>query len=222
MILLDLQTAQGLLDTLALLLLASALGLVITRRLDGSIRLLAVQGILLAAAAAVVALTTGSPPAYAAILITVAVKVLVVPGVLLFALREVQIRREVETILPQRQAFLVAIGLVLIAYYVAAPLRDLDGFPTRNALPAALSMLLIGLFTMLIRKKALNQVAGIVAMENGLYLMAVVATHGLPLAVEMGVAVDLAIGVLVMGMVSRQIHRTFGTINTDHLRTLRG
>jgi hydrogenase-4 membrane subunit HyfE len=113
-------------------------------------------------------------------------------------------------------------ALVLIAYYVVGPLHASDDSLTRNALPAALSMLLIGLFTMLIRKQALSQVIGIVAMENGLYLMAVVATRGLPLAVELGLAVDLAVGVLVMGILVRRIHRAFGTINTDHLRTLRG
>ena len=75
---------------------------------------------------------------------------------------------------------------------------------------------------MLIRKKALSQIIGIVSMENGLYLMAVVATHGLPLAVELGVAIDLVTGVLVMGLFARQIHRTFDTINTDRLRALRG
>lgn len=222
MILLNMTAAQGLLDSLALLLLATALGSVLLRRLDSSIRLLAVQGILLSVAAAVVALTTGTAHAYLAVAITIAVKVLVVPGVMLMALREVRIKREVETVLPQRQAFLVAIGLVLIAYYVVGPIHVMDGFLTRDALPAALSIMLIGLFTMLIRKKALNQIAGIVAMENGLYLMAIVATQGLPLAVELGVAVDLAIGVLVMGIFVRRIHHAFDTINTDHLRTLRG
>lgn len=222
MTLLDVGTAQILLDGLALLLLATALGSVTLRRLESSIRLLALQGVLLATAAAVVALTTNTVHAYLAVAITLAVKVLVVPGVLLYALREVRVQREVEMVLPQRQAFLVAIGLVLVAYYAVGPLRPLDGFLTRNALPAALSMLLIGLFTMLIRKKALSQIAGIVAMENGIYLVAVVATRGLPLAVELGVAVDLAVGVLVMGIVVRQIHRAFDTINIDHLRTLRG
>ena len=222
MILLDLQTAQRLLDTLALLLLATALGSVPIRRMRSSIRLLTGQGLLLAAAAAVVALATGSPHAYFAVALTVAVKVLVVPGILLYALREVRVKREMEMVLPPRPAMLLAIGLVIVAYYVAGPLRTMDGFLTRNALPAALSMLLVGLFTMLIRKKALSQVVGIVAMENGLYLMTVVATQGLPLAVEMGVAIDLAVGVLVMGIVARQIHRTFDSINTDHLQTLRG
>lgn len=222
MILLDLTTAQGLLDLLAVLLLGTALVSVLLRHLDGSIRLLALQGVLLAAAAAVVALSTGTAHAYLAVAITLLVKALVVPGILLFALREIRVQREVETVLPQRQAFLIAVGLVLVAYYVVSPLRTMDVFLTRNALPAALSMLLIGLFTMLIRKKALNQIAGIVTMENGIYLIAVVATGGLPLAVELGVAVDLAVGVLVMGIVVRWIHRAFDTINTDHLRTLRG
>jgi hydrogenase-4 component E len=218
----DEQTAQGLLDGLALLLLATALASVPLRRLENSIHLLSLQGLLLGGAASVVALADGGTHAYLAVAITLAVKVVLVPGILLYALNEVRVKREVEMVISQRAAFLLAIGLVLVAYYVAGPLHTTDGFLTRNALPAALSMLLIGLFTMLIRKKALNQVVGIVAMENGLYLMAVVATHGLPLAVEMGVAVDLAVGVLVMGIVARQIHRTFGTIDIDHLRTLRG
>ncbi len=222
MVLLDLQTAQGLLDSLALLLLVTALGMVLVRRLDNGIRLLAVQGVLLACAAAVVALTVGGGHAFVAVAITVAIKVIAVPGILLSALREVRVKREIEVVVAPRLAMMLAIGLVLVAYYVVGPISVAGGFLTRNALPAAVSMLLLGLLTMLIRKKALSQVVGIVAMENGLYLMAVVATNGLPLAVELGVAIDLLVAVLVMGFVVRQIHRTFDTINTDRLQMLRG
>ncbi len=222
MIFIDVTTARGLLDGLALLLLATTLGSIIPRQQENSIRLLALQGLLLSLAAAVVALATGTAHAYLAVAMTVVVKVIVVPGILLFALREVRVSREVHVILPQRQAFLIALGLVLVAYYAVEPLRTLDGFITRNALPAALSMLLIALFTMMIRKKALHQVAGIVAMENGIYLLAIVASHELPLALELGVAVDVAVGAVVMGVVARQIHRAFDTVNTDRLRTLRG
>ncbi|MHB0869248.1 MAG: NADH-quinone oxidoreductase subunit K [Chloroflexota bacterium] len=222
MLILDLQAARGLLDILALLLLATSLGLTSVRRLDSAIRLLAGQGLLLACAAAVVALASGSGHAYLAVLITVAIKVLAVPGILLSALREVRIKREIELVVTPRQLLLLAIGLVLVAYYGVSPIQVAGEFITRNALPAAVSMMLLGLLTMLIRKKALSQIVGIVAIENGLYLMAVVATNGLPLAVELGVAVDLAVGVLVMGVVARQIHRTFDTINTDRLQTLKG
>lgn len=222
MAVLDIGIAQGLLDGLALMLLTSAVWSVLVRRLENSIRLLAVQGVLLAAATAVVALTSGTGHAYLAVVLTIAAKVVVVPGILLYALREVKVKREVEVVVSGRVALLLAVGLVLVAYSVSGPLSTDGGFLTHNALPAALSGLLIGLLNMLIRKKAINQIIGLVAMENGLYLMAVVATQGLPLAVELGVAIDLVIGVLVMGLFARWIHRAFDTINTDYLGTLRG
>ncbi|MBI3968629.1 MAG: hypothetical protein HY329_23590 [Chloroflexi bacterium] len=218
----DLNTARAILENLALLLLATALASVLSRRLASAIALLAVQGILLTAVAGLVAFTIGGAHAFLAVGLTLLVKVIAVPGILVVALREVRTRREVEAVLSKRLALLAAIGLVLVAYYVAGPLAAADGFRTRNALPTAMSVMLIGLFNMMTRKKALSQVAGLVAMENGLYLGAVVATQGLPLAVELGVAIDLLVGVLVMGVVARQIHRTFDTINTDLLRSLRG
>jgi len=220
--LIDFQTARTLLDNISLLLLAAAVGSVLLRKLDSSIRLLAAQGLLLAAGAGVVAMATGTVHAYVAVALTLLIKVLVVPAILLHALREVRIKRETEAVLSRRITLPIAIGLVFVAYYVAGPYNDLDGLLARNALPAAVSMLFIGLLSMLTQKKALSQVIGIVAMENGLYLMAVVATQGLPLAVELGVAVDVVVGVLVMGMFARLIHRTFDTIDTDHLRALRG
>ncbi|MBI2955214.1 MAG: hydrogenase [Chloroflexi bacterium] len=218
----DVESARGLLNVVSLLLLLTAPASVLLRRLGDSIVLLAGQGALLAAAAAVVALATGTSHAYVAVAITVAIKVLAVPGILLLVLREVTIKKEVEAVISQRLALLLAIGLVLVAYYIAGPLAPQEGFVTGNSLPAAVSMLLIGLLNMLTRKKAISQVIGIVAMENGLYLMAVTATQGLPLAVELGVGIDLVVGVMVMGFVTREIHRTFNTINTDRLQTLRG
>jgi hydrogenase-4 component E len=219
---LPLDTARAMIDALAVLLLATAVVSLLVHRLDTAIYLLAGQGLLLAGVAATVALASGTSHGYVAVALTVAAKVLIVPGVLLYVLREVHLRREVEAVLPQRFAVLLGIALVLVAYYVAAPIALPQSFVTHNALPSALSLLLLGLLLMLIRKKTISQILGLVTMENGLYLLAVLATQGLPLAVELGVTVDLVAGVLVMGLVSRQIHRTFSTINTDQLRTLRG
>ena len=89
-------------------------------------------------------------------------------------------------------------------------------------MPAAVSMMLLGLFTMATRKKALTQVVGLVVMENGIYLAALVVTRGLPLAVELGVAIDILVGVVVMGLVVRQIERIVAPVDIDQLRELRG
>ncbi|MBI4496902.1 MAG: hypothetical protein HY689_03255 [Chloroflexi bacterium] len=219
---LDPETTRSLLDALAVVLLGITLGSVLAHRLDHAIFLLAAQGIILTGAATVAALAGGGSHGAAAVALTLAVKVLGIPGVLLFALREVHAPREMEVTLPYRLALPVAVGLVLVAYRVVGPLGPLDAFGTHNALPVSIAMLLVGLFTMLIRKKALSQVGGLVTMENGIYFAALTATHGLPLPVELGIALDLLVGVAVMALVSRQIHRAFATTDTDRLRSLRG
>jgi hydrogenase-4 component E len=219
---LSIASARDTIDTLALLLLLTSLGSVLVHRLDQSIALLAAQGALLAAVAIVVALQTGAIHAYIAVVVTFAVKALAVPGLLLHALRDVRLKQEAELVVSRRLALIIAIALLLVAYYAAGPLVALDPRFPRNALPVALAMLLIGMLIMLTRKQVLSQVIGLVAMENGLYFTALVVTRGLPLAVELGVAADVLVGVVVMTLVSRQIHRTFATINTDRLQSLRG
>lgn len=220
--LIDEYTAGELLDRAALLLLAIAFVSVMVRRLDSSIRLLAAQGVVLALAATAVALAEGSVHAWFAVALTVSVKAVFVPAVLARALRGSRIRNEVEMVLPVKTALLLGIGLVLVAFYVVEPLGPLGAFRTANALPAAVSVLFLGLLNMLTRRKALCQIVGLVTMENGLYLIAIAATKGLPLAVELGIAVDLAVGVAIMSIFARQIHHAFDTTNTDRLRSLRG
>jgi hydrogenase-4 component E len=213
---------RSVIDAVALLLLATAISSVLLQRLDAYIRLIVIQGLLLSGAAAAVALGSGEIHTYAALIVTFAIKPVAVPIVLSYALRHIKIKREVETVVSHKVGFVLACGLVLLAYYVSAPLASLGGGLTKNALPAAISLLLLGLFTMATRRKALTQVVALVMMENGVYFAAVVATRGLPLAVELGAAADILVGVIVMGLVTRQLQRTFDTIDTDHLQALRG
>jgi hydrogenase-4 component E len=209
-------------DALAIALLATGLLSVAARRLDAAIWLLVAQSLVLAATAGAIAAATGAWHVYAAAGLTVLVKVIAIPTVLFRVLRAVQVRREVGLALPTRVALLVAIGGVLVAYRAAGSL-DLPGaVPSRHALPVALALMLIGLGLMIARRKALSQVAGLITMENGVYLAALVATYGLPLAVELGVFFDLLVGVLLLGVFTYRINQTFDTINTDRLRALKG
>lgn len=222
MITLSMDFPRHILDLLASLLLLTALLSVLVRRIDYAIGLLAAQGVLLASAAAVVALTSGAFHAYIATVATFAVKGLGIPWLLFYALRNVRLKREVAIMVPPKLALPIAAALVLVAYDVTGSLGPLDEYSTHNVMPAAVAMLLVGLFTMLVRKKAISQVISLVAMENGVYLAAVVTIRGLPLTVELGIALDLLMAVVVMGLVIREISRTFETINTDRLAQLRG
>lgn len=215
--------ARAVIDAVALGLLLLALASLLVRSLDTAIWLLAGQGILLGLAACAVAMVEGSVAAWAAFLVALAVKAIAIPTLLRKVLARLVRQHEVEAVLPIVFAFPLAIGLVLLAYAVASPFTSgLHAvFVTPNAVPAAIALLLLGCFTMVIRKKALSQVIGLVTMENGLYLAAIAATHGLPLVVEFGVALDVLTGVAIMGLVIHEIDRLFGETGIDQLRALR-
>lgn len=217
------EQARALIDLAAVGLISLAVVGVLVRRLESAVWLLALQGVMLGLAAGATALAEGHWEAWAAFGVALTIKAAFIPAILLRVLQRITVRREVELVLSIKLALPVAFGLVLVAYRVALPFRtdDLDGFLTPNAIPAALALLLLGLFTMVTRKKALSQVIGLVTMENGLYLGSIAATRGLPLAAEMGVAMDVLTGVALMALIIHEINVQFTTINTDRLRSLR-
>jgi hydrogenase-4 membrane subunit HyfE len=214
------------LDGLALALMALAMWMMILRRIDVAIVAVAGQAGLLTAAALVVA---AAEPAHAghavaAAALTGAVKVGIIPFILLLVLTRVTVRREADPVLPTKLTVAIAAGLVLVAYRAAGTLGlpfGAGGAAAPNVLPAALALMLLGLFLMVTRRAALMQVLGLITAENGMYLLALVATAGLPLAVELAVLADVLVGAILLGVLSYRIGRTFDHIDTDALRKLR-
>ncbi|HVB63808.1 MAG TPA: NADH-quinone oxidoreductase subunit K [Nitrolancea sp.] len=224
---LSLEHAGMVIDVVALGLLGLGLAGVLVKQIPVAIGFLALQGLLLSFAAGSAASFEMDWRTWAAFVVTLGVKVIAIPGLLWFILNRVAIQHEMETVVGLKLAFPIAIGLVLLAYWISDPfaastLSSAHGFNAPNALPAALALLFLGLFTMATRKKALTQVIGLVTMENGIYLAALAVTRGLPSAVEFGIAMDVLTGAALMALVAHEINQLFSTINTDRLRTLRG
>jgi hydrogenase-4 component E len=111
--------------------------------------------------------------------------------------------------------------LVLLAYAVTRPLVLVSALPTRGGLPLAMGLVFVGLFVVITRKKALTQIVGFLVMENGIALLAVLGTFGIPLIVELGVFLDVLMGFLVMQVFVYHIHGTFESIDVDQLNELR-
>lgn len=213
-------------DAAAIALLALALISVLVRRIEFAIVLLAGQGVLLGISSGAAALSDMGWRSWAAFVVAVVVKVVAIPAILWFVLGRLPVKHEVESVVPIKLAFPFAIAIAASAYWVVEPIGQLrvgpHGFDAPNALPAALGLLLLGLFTMATRKGALTQVIGLVTMENAIFLAAVAATHGLPTAVEFGIAMDVLTGVALMALVTHEIVSLLATTDIDHLRSLRG
>lgn len=111
--------------------------------------------------------------------------------------------------------------LVLLAYVITRPMVLASTLPTRGGLPLAMGLILVGLFVLITRKKALTQVVGFLVLENGIALLAALATYGIPLIVELGVFLDVLMGFLVMQVFVYHIQGTFESIDVDQLNQLK-
>jgi hydrogenase-4 component E len=148
-------------------------------------------------------------------------KVLVIPRLLKRMERRFAAERELEPYVNTATSLVISGLLVLFAYAIMRPLVALSRLPTRAGMPLAMGLVLVSLFVVISRKKALTQVVGFLMLENGLALLAVLGTYGIPLIVELGVFLDVLMGFLVMQIFIYQIHETFESIDVEQLNRLR-
>jgi hydrogenase-4 component E len=201
-------------------LLLSAVLILWRRELAAILRLLAVQGFLLAALAALLGAHQHSTE-----LITVAVGILILkavalPTVLRRVLRDTSEVRESEPLVNVAASLLAAALLTLAAYASSRPLVALAASPATQALPVGVALVFLGFFAMVTRRRALSQIVGFLILDNGIAATAFLATAGVPLIVELGVSLDLLLVVLVLQVLIARMRLVFGRTDLDELREL--
>lgn len=203
------------------LILVSTFLILGSTRLYSCVRAFGIQSFLLACVAGIVAYSTGKNDIYIVALLTLVIKAAVIPYIFIYIIREIKVRREIELYVNVSPSLIIGGVLVVISYYLIRSINILSELSS-FALSASMSLVSIGLFIMISRKKAIMQMLGILIMENGLFLGAISLTYGMPLLVELGIFFDVLIGVLIMGILIFRINKTFESIDTDMLKTLIG
>ncbi|HZS33958.1 MAG TPA: hypothetical protein VFC42_11320 [Methylomirabilota bacterium] len=179
------------------------------------------QSLVLAGVTAVVAVFGGQRDLYWVAALLVLVKGIAIPALLRRMERRFRAERELEPYVNTATSLVIAGLLVLVGYGISRPLVALSRLPTRGGMPLAMGLVLVSLFVLVSRKKAITQVIGFLMLENGLALLAVLGTYGIPLIVELGVFLDALLGFLVMQIFVYRIHETFETIDVERLSRLR-
>jgi len=216
------ETYNGVLNLAAGAFLLAAVLIVWRRELRAIVRLLAWQGIALAA----IPLTEGIHQGDAA-LITVGVIVLLLRAIVLPLLlaravgTEDHERRETTPLVNTTASLLITAALTVLAYGVTRPIIALDPSPATRAVPAAFAVILIAVFIMVSRRRALSQAVGFMMLDNGIAATAFLITAGVPFIVELGASLDVLFAVLVLGLLTGHMRRTFGGTDLDQLRELR-
>ena len=215
-------TYNGVLNLAAGAFLLAAVLIVWRRELRAIVVLLAWQGIALAA----IPVTEGIYQDDAA-LITVGVVVLLLRAVALPLLliravgTEPQERRESTPLVNTTASLMITAALTVLAYGVTRPIIALDPSPATRAVPAAFAVILIAVFIMVSRRRALSQAVGFMMLDNGIAATAFLITAGVPFIVELGASLDVLFAVLVLGLLTGHMRRTFGGTDLDQLRELR-
>lgn len=217
----DTQTIAQIISFLAALVLLTAFGMLVQRRIYGLIHLFAWQGLFLSISTAIVGYAASRHHLYISSILTLILKVILLPYILNALIHKLKIRKEIETVVNVPLTMLIGIGLVIFSYHLTAPVRELSTFVTRSVLAIALATVMIGLLMMITRRHAVTQIIGFLAMENGLFFAATSATYGMPLVVELGVAIDVLIAAFIFGIFFFHINTTFDSLDIDQMARLK-
>jgi hydrogenase-4 component E len=210
-----------LLNACAALLLLVSFAMLSQRRIVTLVNLLALQGALLCIATLLLAWRTGKGHLYVSAALTFSLKVVLLPWLLHRLIRRLEVYWDTEPLLNVPGTMLVGLVTVVFAFGLAQPISELASTATRNAIGIAVAVILLAFITMITRRKAMSQVVGFLSMENGLFFGAMSATYGMPMIVELGVALDVLVAMLVLGVFFFQIREQFDSLDLHHLESLK-
>jgi len=205
----------------AAVLLLLAFAMLSQRRILSLIHLFTLQGLTLVASTAVVAHVTSQHHLYYSAAITFALKVVLIPLLLHRLIRRLNVQWDVETLINIPTMMLIGIVLVIFSFNLALPIARFSASIARGTLGIALACVLLSFMMMITRAKAVPQVIGFLSMENALFFAATAATYGMPMVVELGIGLDVLVGILILGVFMFQIREQFDSLDIRHLERLR-
>ena len=217
----DLPLIEQAIRTFAGLILVTSFALLAQARVVAAIQVFAWQGFLLSALTALVAWDAGLTHLYISAALTLGLKALFIPWLLIRQARALGILRDLDAVIRPGLTLMAAGALVIFCYNVVVPVREFTQVVTRDAIAVSLALVMIALLMLITRRKAITQVVAFMSLENGLFFAAVTATQGMPMVVELGIAFDVLIAAVIFGVFFFHIRDSIESLDVDQLSRLR-
>lgn len=210
---------QAILVLAALVLMLSFFMLAHPRILS-VVHIYAAQSLLLTVATALVAYDLQSPHLYISAVLTLLLKTLFVPWLLIRIIEQFDLRFEHDDIHHPFMTVTSAGILVVFCYHTTIPIAAQLSSVTRNVIAICMAVVLLGMLMLISRRKAITQVAGFMTIENGLFFAAVSVTRGMPMIVELGIAFDVLVAAIIFGVFFLHIRESIDSLDTSLLSRL--
>ena len=210
-----------LINLLAAVILLLSFAMISQRRIASLINLFALQGAALVAASVLLGYAGDNQDLYVSAGLTLVLKVMLIPWLLYRVIRRLNVRWDVEPLINVPTLMIVGIALVIFSFSLALPVSRLSPSIAGGSMGIALACVLLSFLMMITRSRAVPQVIGFLSMENGLIFAATAATNGMPMIVEFGIALDVLVGILILGVFMFQIREQFDSLDIHHLENLK-
>jgi len=205
------------------ILLIATFGIVATRGFMDWLNAYRYQSIVLSGVTAIIGYVTGIWEIYIAAGLTLVIKSIIIPKVLTYVTRKLEIEFKLETnpYVSIRASVIISALLVALSYFLIQQIPFKADQIVNAYLPVSMAQFFIGLFVLVNRRTVLSQVVGLLIIENGLFLFAMALTHGVSLLIEIGIFVDILVGILISSILLFRISRTFDSLDVGKLENLR-
>lgn len=214
------------LDALSVLILTSAFILIGNKRIKSYITTFRVQSIMIAFLTGIMGIDNfykeGNIDILVVCLVVIAVKVIYIPFLLNKTYEKVEYKVEKDFFLNIPILIVGCCFIVVFTYFSISTTTGINSGTINTQVVNSISLILIGLFFMISRKKAIGQIIGFLVIENGIFVTALFATQGMPFIVDIGILIDILVAVIIMGIMVFRIDETFGSTDTNKIRDLRG
>lgn len=208
-------------DFISVGILLTAVAMNGLKRFESCVKVYTLNSWFLSLLIAIVAFMIGETHLYIASIVTILSKGIAIPMFLRRIVKQLKVSHDVDPYINNALSLTMSGILVAVVY---ASLKEgvfVTGF-SRNVLQISIAVILIGLFIMITRRKAITQVIGLLFMENGLFLAGFSLTFGMPTIIELGVLFDMLMGIIILGIFIIQIKHSFASTDLDKLTILKG
>lgn len=191
------------------------------RSLGAIVRVLAVQGVALAGVALAIGLDHRDAGLVVVAALVLGAKGVVVPTLIARVVRHDPASRETQPLVNVPASLVAAGALIFLGFAASRPVTALATSAAGRLIPFGVAAMLVGFFALATRRKAVSQIVGILLVDNGVALVAFLATSGVPLIVELGASLDVLLAVVVLQVLATQMRLRLGSLDLDQLAELR-
>ncbi|MGB7844010.1 MAG: hypothetical protein WBL63_00215 [Candidatus Acidiferrum sp.] len=209
------------LSSFSVFLFLTVLLMVVARRISTSVLLFSLQSAIITAEVFATGVREKLAAAYVVGALVLMIKVIAIPYAFFRLVDRLKTPRDVKASTTPTQSVFIAGAMIYLSYAAVHSFGQAVHVP-EDALAAAVALILTGSFLMVSRRKALIQMLGLLVLENGIFLAALITTFGMPLVIEIGIFFDILVGLLLMGIFTFRIRDTFDHLDVSKLRRLRG